>query len=664
MATNYKAALNPDSMSHKNLLAVFETRFNYAYNAVSQRAAAWKAADKLVGSKMDAQQLLNFEAALDAGKGVINPDLLTYKLSTAHTIERKLRSIIYEDLKTEPFRITSRIGLTTTSRDIQEILDNHVEESGFNVVLRELVKSAMRYGRAACLCSWVKYASTIATADGSELLDYEGSLMSAISVFDFFPDPSVAIKDVSTKAEYIFTRGIRQRHLLERSEVVVHLDKLNSIEASSYTRLDGTSYINQLIETQTDDSTKSARTKNIANQILIDVGYIWIDPFEFNLVDQADRQQYESSPTKPTQRPRQLFQIWRANETQIIYAQPVTDSPDRIPIVATEPAGPGEPLTSEIIAPFQYLINQQLNIFAQNRAAAVAPRLVVNSNKLKKSDFESDKRILFVKLEQGDKIQDVIAPIDVQVTTTDSLGVISGANQMASEAAGVNETIQGKTPDPRTPATTANIAAQQSVNTIVGIADAMRVELIYPLSRIMVYRILSGEMSDANFLRINNKTKADTLINQKTRQPFVLGDFRFPLAQTNIGKDRSNTAQVLLQLLPNLTQEMTLGILQDTRTELYREILSALGIANISELIRRSDDADSATRIQKAGALAQQANEANPNIKTTTENAPGTATPAGPAAPAPTAPNPANSGVGGASPAALGSQSAPGVPTF
>ena len=649
---NFEKVLSPDSKYHKALLSAFDTRFHYARDAVVTRAEGWKATDKLVRSKLNPAALEAFLDALDKGKHILEKSLaLTYRLSTSYTIERKLRSIVYETLKVEPFRLSTYAGLTQNSREVQEHLEDSANKSGFRVVLRNLTKDAIRYGRAACLCSYARDESTIASTEGSNLIDFEGSLMSKISPYDFFPDPSVPIKDVSTRAEYIFTRGVRQRHLLSRSSTIVHMDKLET--TPGFERLDGSTYINQMVDSV--EGGKEGQSKNIANQLLIDVAYWWIKPREYGLIDEEEEQIFKASPLKPSEQPRELWQIWRANEQQIIYAQRVTDSPDRIPIVATEPYGEGELLVSDITAPFQCAIDQQLNVLVKNRVDAVKSRLIVNRDVFSEQDFESGKPVIFCKINNETKLQDAIFPIDVQLTTQDTLNVILTLRQLAAESAGINETIQGKTPDPRTPATTANIAAQQSVDTIISIADAMRIELIEPLSRIMIFRITTGVVSNENFVRINNKQRVDVLTNNKVDPPvpITLGSLRFPLAQENVGKDRAGTAQALQSMLPIILPAMDQGFLQDTRTEIIQEILSALGLQNVRELIRRGDDAESAQKIAATAAVAAKINESTGVIPAAQQGG----APSGGGGASPSGPPPQSSGT----PGTTGTQSAGGA---
>ena len=582
-----KRVIAPNSKSHVKLFTLLNEMHSVGKNGVSRHSSKWQEADRMARERISSEEIRLRLQNLQRGEGKLDLPRILYPMY--YNIEQTICATWEAVIMDSPFRLGSYAGLNAPATYIEQILKQNAMYSGFDSIIQDAIQDGVRYGRMCLLCVWVKESA----AYGSGGKNFEGNKILRISPYDFFPDPSVAPHELSTHGQFVFFRNVKKRHLLEQTEDVHHLDSVG-VPIVDETRLDGTNYI--------DISSDLSK-----NSIMVDQFYCWLDAREYGLPYSLKEDNNYIAPPEG----KILYQIWVANRTQIIYASPVEDTLSMIPIVASEPYG--ENLTlSESLYPVSELINHQMNLLVKNRNDVASQKYLLDSRFVTAEDIENSKGspyILSRNNVQGADFKNAVVPLKQDTTTADATNIIEYFSEKAKELAGLNDVSTGGLPEPRTAATTSNIAVQNAQRRVLKNVKKINSQLMNPLRSMMIGRILTVG-TDELFVKINNRTKEEVITNSNTGLPFAIGDFRFFGVAQHPEGDNVQRAQGLAQQMPTLVQLMQGGFLVPTVPQLFRELLGLLGVRNPDDLIIGTTPEEQQKFAAKAAAaqIAQKEN--------------------------------------------------------
>lgn len=362
---------------------------------------------------------------------------------------------------------------------------------------------------------------------------FEGTGVTNVDPFMFFPDPRVAPVEVNRKGEFVFWRDFCGKHVLiaqEQQGLIKYVDQVGkrpkpqSIGAEA----DVPKSNRNSGSTGQANSMWRDRESNLEDYVQLDQGSVIIVPNRLGVGDSTEPEKW-------------LFTI--ANKNQIIQAEPLDLDHGMHPVTVAEPYSmgysPGGQSMAEMLEPIQAGMSWLLNSHIANVRAFINNSFILDPNAIDMTSFKDGRPGRLIRLKPsaiGRDIRTVIQQLQLYDATQQHIGDIEVMKRVGDMISAVNDNVRGlQQQGGRKTATEVRTTMESSANRLV-----------------MQARVISsqGMVDQAEQICINMQqlttepfmlqlVGADGLQKLQTVSPEQLvGDFQFPVTDGTLPLDK------------------------------------------------------------------------------------------------------------------------------
>lgn len=271
---------------------------------------------------------------------------------------------------------------------------------------------------------------------------FEGTGVTNIDPFMFFPDPRVTPTEVSRKGEFVFWRDFSGKHILEEQEqkgLIKYLDSIGKRPRPQNTFGEGdVPHSNRNMGSSGGQSIfdVSRNETQLEDYVQLDQGSITIVPSKLGIGD-------SDAPEK------WLFTI--ANKNQIIQAEPLDLDHGFHPVAVAEPYSmgytPGGMSMVEMLEPVQSGMSWLLNSHIHNIRGIINNSFVLDPNAIDMTSFKDGRPGRLIKLKPsaiGRDIKSVIQQLQMYDATQQHISDINVLQRIGDMISAVNDNVRGQ----------------------------------------------------------------------------------------------------------------------------------------------------------------------------------------------------------------------------
>lgn len=274
-----------------------------------------------------------------------------------------------------------------------------------------------------------------------ELIQYEGNVISYISPYSFFPDPSVPLRDFQNGSYCAVEQCTTKVKLLEQEGTLFHgVNRVpNSIPENIYrgrqryagtfrVRKDqtGLNYVNSVLGDKVSTGTQMDTVemflklvpKEITEKYGIDIGN-------------------EEEPI--------MFVLVVANDTKVIRFERYEELHGKFPFFVSQPLPDGDSFIGltlpGVLDGLQQMITWLINSHMQNIRQAIKNRFLIKTKNVNMDDVVNNAD--FIRVEGSTSLGDAIIPLTVSDMTANHVPFVQTLQQIAQMATGITENAMG-----------------------------------------------------------------------------------------------------------------------------------------------------------------------------------------------------------------------------
>ena len=558
--------LQPDSDSHGKLLEHFRARIRYSESRMRQFRARWTANERRAQAYI---QLSDYEKLLREQSDAGGPPQLV-NVVVPHTYATIATAVTYW-LHTFTGRLphftvrTHQAVKVRGAQTMELVLQYNADHSRFVKWMYGFLNDAALYGVGILRPEYltVNRMRTVMKAGSPNVgwnaltpekdykarerrIVYQGSSITSIDPYLFFPDPRVPMSEVNKKGEFVFWRSYVGRHELKRGAgegLYVHTD---AVPASLPRRevADGLDSARSAISGgQAFPGAEEGRLRepgfsNIGDYVQLDEGTIELIPSEFPGLEVL------VGDTGGPDTPRK-FLVTIGNLGQIIRLTPFDHDHDMHPVCVAEPHtmgyGFGQPAMADYVAPFQDIMGWLLNSHMTNVRNAVSNMLVVDPSRVEMQDLkrrpEGGRLIRLKRSAYGSSVDEAVKQLQVVDVTRQHFGDMDMIARLADGLTGVGDNLRAiQSAGGRKSATEVRVAADSGASRLAATAKLISSQAIVDLTE---------QMSLDNQQYLTDEFAIQSLGDRWLKDPIlvkpndIVGDFYYPIHDGTLPVDKA-----------------------------------------------------------------------------------------------------------------------------
>jgi hypothetical protein len=612
--------LKPESDQHTAILDYLKVRLDYSERAMSAFYPRWRSNELMLQayvSLQDFDQLLK-----DVKENKVGPDMdqgpvainVPFAWATINTIVTYLLHMFAG--RRPIFQIGSyRPEQVNRSKNMEMYLQYNADVVKFIRALYFFLMDGETYGLAVVRTLWKQEMRTrmvevppspdiiaVSQAQGltpqperrpQDYVSFEGSSISNVDPYMFFPDPRVPMHEVNEKGEWVFWRAFMGKHTLMKEQARGRLKWVDKVDPNTWNN-EASSIGSARGIRALGDSTpggQDSRSSRIAPNYRVDQGTIEIIPKDLGLGTSEVPEKW-------------MFTI--LNGKQIVQAMRVDMPSGKHPVEVAEPNsvgyGFGQLGTVDMVGPMQKLMSWFMNSHIYNVRAALNNMLVVDPTKVEMQDVLSPKPGKVIRLKNTafglSDPKNAISQLQVTDVTRGHLADFQLFSRLASDMTGATDNVRGlqdaggrKTAtEIRTSAEagTSRLAAKGKVysfQAFTGLAETWSLNAQSNLSQEFEIAVL-GQDGQNNSIRITPDS--------------IQGDFVFPVHDGTLPIDKLAMLDVWKEIFLAVSQDPQLRQSYDM-LEMFDWIAQLGGAQNI-----KSFRLNMVSQTQQMGALSGQ----------------------------------------------------------
>lgn len=426
-----------------------------------------------------------------------------------------------------------------------------------------------------------------------EIVTFEGTDITNIDVYNFFPDPRVPFEEVSTRGEYVFWRTFEGRHTLRKAQDAGSLSLVERIpDTSPRGNLWGQSERGRLAR---GEAVPGMHNGNYAQQsyIQFDQGSVEIVPDEWGLGDSKQVEKW-------------LFAI--GNEGQIVQAEPLDCDHDKHPVVVGEPYSMGYSLgnvgIADYLGPFQETLSWLINSHMFNVRAALNNDFVANPQMIDVNDFKQkgpgrvikmlpaafgmDPKFALSQLQVGDVTRTHITDMQTVQRIGDMVSSVNDNLRGIHDAGGRKTATEVRTSGEAGASRLAAHARLVSVQSMVPLAEQMTLNYQQKLSQSFYLQVV-GDEGLANPIQIGPGE--------------IAGDYTFPIHDGTLPLDRVALLEVWKEIFTTVVASPILAA-QYNAGGIFEYLADLGGAKNLKQFKVQAQDPNVIMQQLAAGNLA------------------------------------------------------------
>lgn len=405
---------------------------------------------------------------------------------------------------------------------------------------------------------------------------FEGTDVTAIDPFMFFPDPRVPMQEVSRKGEFVAWRSFEGKLNLLKAEEEGLVSWVRDIPKGVSSQYNGSSSRGSL---SGGDSHAGSRDAAYVNHSLKDA--IQVDQISIEIIPRKLGLGMSESPEK------WLFSI--GNKGQIIQAEPLDADHGQHPVAIIEPYtlgyGFGQPGISDYLGPMQDSISWFINSHIHNVRSALNNMFIVDPSMVEMQDLknpEPGKLIRLKKAAYGQDVRQVFQQLQVQDITRSHVTDLDLFIRMGDTLSAVNDNIRGvQDSGGRKTATEVRASGESAASRLAAHAKLISSQGITDLAEQMAIN-MQQNLSEEFMVQVIGPKGVMEL--QKVIPEMLVGDFHFPVNDGTLPLDRVAMLDVWKELYLGIAQDPQLRQ-QYNMTGLF-EFIAELGGAQNLERFR------------------------------------------------------------------------------
>lgn len=270
---------------------------------------------------------------------------------------------------------------------------------------------------------------------------FEGTGVTNVDPYMFFPDPRVAPVEVNRKGEFVFWRDFAGKHDLVRQEQQGLIKWLDNIGKRPKPQGGGSDAdvpkSNRNMGSSGDTGKDLWRSKDyqLEDYAQLDQGSVIIQPSKLGLGDSSEPEKW-------------LFTI--ANKHQIIQAEPLDLDHGMHPVAVAEPYSmgyaPGGQSMAEMLEPIQAGMSWMLNSHVANVRAFINNSFILDPNAIDMTSFKDGRPGRIIRLRPsaiGRDIKTVIQQLQLYDATQQHIADMEVLRRFGDMISAVNDNIRG-----------------------------------------------------------------------------------------------------------------------------------------------------------------------------------------------------------------------------
>lgn len=588
--------LKPDSESHRLVRDYITSRIRASEQEMTRFYSRWNGAEYRTQSFI---HLKDYEKAMKDKNNAGRPPKIT-SLTIPYSyaaIDTLVTYMFHVFVGARPmFAVGSYNGdQMESAANLETMLQYNVDEAQLVPKIHQLLWDGEVYGLSAVATTWKKIvgpktqwqeATEMQQAFGAPRFVssrpvqtlFMGTEVQNIDPFMFFPDPSVPMKDVATKGEYVFWREYIGLHDLQIAEVRGDVKWVSAIGKQPVNTYDGISVRN----IQADGEAAPGRTNTRpylteSNYAQIDQGSVLIVPRELGLGDSNVPEKW-------------IFTL--ANKTQIIHAEKLDLDHGQHPVVVSEPYSSGYAFGHsglvDFVASLQDAISWLGNSHIHQTRAAMQNLFVVDPLAVEIQDIKDPDPGGIIRLKSGYLARDiktVIQQIPIQDMTQGHLQEIPMWTRMADNLSGTTENTRGlQTAGGRKTATEIRTAADSANSRSAKHTRIVSSQMMSPLTRQMginYQQFLDNEF----FVRVGGRRDANLMVSPAV----IAGEFFYPIHDGTLPSDRILLVDAWKEIFTAAATYPVLGA-EIKPVEVFKYLATLSGVKNLDKFLKTEQE--------------------------------------------------------------------------
>ena len=363
---------------------------------------------------------------------------------------------------------------------------------------------------------------------------FEGTGVTNIDPFMFFPDPRVATVEVNRKGEFVFWRDFEGMHSLvaqEQQGTIKWLDQIGKRPRPMTTGGEASipkSNRNMGSSGELDSSLWRNKDYQLEDYVQLDQGSVIIQPSKLGLGDSDEPDKW-------------LFTI--ANKNQIIQAEPLDLDHGMHPVVVSEPYSmgyaPGGQSMAEMLEPIQAGMSWMLNSHIANVRAFINNSFVLDPNAIDMTSFKDGRPGRIIRLRPsaiGRDIKTVIQQLQLYDATQQHIADMEVLRRFGDMISAVNDNIRGlQQTGGRKTATEVRTAIESGASRLVMQARVISSQAMVDQAEQMCIN-MQQLTTEPFMLQVIGPDGLQKLQNVSPEQ--LVGDFEFPVTDGTLPLDK------------------------------------------------------------------------------------------------------------------------------
>jgi hypothetical protein len=362
---------------------------------------------------------------------------------------------------------------------------------------------------------------------------FEGTNVTNVDPFMFFPDPRVAPVEVSRKGEFVFWRDFTGRHVLEEQQqkgLIRYLDDIGDRPKTSQYSGEGDVPVSNRNSMVKEGGTNPNRRPEgqLEDFVQLDQGSVVVVPSKLGLGD-------SDAPEK------WLFTI--ANKNQIIQAEPLDLDHGLHPVCVTEPYSmgysPGGMSMVEMLEPIQEGMSWLLNSHIHNIRGIINNSFILDPNAVDMTSFKDGRPGKLIKLKPsavGRDVRTVIQQLQMYDATAQHISDIEVLRRLGDTVSAVNDNLRGvQQAGGRKTATEVRTATENGASRLVMQARLISAQAMVDQAEQMCVN-MQQLTTEPFFMKVVGSDGLEKLTQIGPEN--LIGDFNFPVTDGTLPMDK------------------------------------------------------------------------------------------------------------------------------
>lgn len=401
---------------------------------------------------------------------------------------------------------------------------------------------------------------------------FEGSDVSTVDPFMFFPDPRVPMTELNKNGEFCFWRAFESLHKLKLDEAdgsIFSVDAANKNIPEAY----GSSDSYRGMRGDREGISGTGENTSLRQYYQVDQGSVWIVPKDWGLGDSS----------KP-----ELWLFTMLNKSQVVQAEPLDLFHDSLPVAVSESNSLGYAFgqlsTADYLAPMQDTMSWLVNSHIYNVRAVLNNQLVVDPSKIEMEDLKNPEPGKLIRLKNvpfgGMDIRQAVMQLPVGDVTKSHLQDFELFGKMASDLTGASDNLRGlQESGGRKTATEVRISGEAGASRLAAKAKLISSQALIDIAEQMVCNYQQFLTKEMEFRIVGDGVQQSVIVTPETLSST---EFYFPVHDGTLPMDKIGMLDIWREIFQGILTEPS-GRLAATYdiTKIFEFVAKLGGASNI-----------------------------------------------------------------------------------